>query len=358
MFQKILSLFIESKLILVFIIFNQTSFCIFKDRDVLANKSAVGGVSFVGCELSDLFHSHLINLYFSRTNLLGLSELASNTLCLRFNKNIGSLGFFYNNYGFELYKENLFILNLSGKIKRKVYVNANVKFLDIYVKSYEKKFFSSADLGVLANINYLLDSGFLVKNVIALCSNEDIEKQLISINRLNFFKIAKSYIDIVKSNRDFIFIRVAEEIKIPTKVYDLFLRFGVETATLSKLPKYSFGLGFCFKNVKYDIVIDYSFVYTSLFQQQLISLGMNFIKLKTINECSMLLDLNTASEEELKEIPGIGPKIARRIVEYREKYGCFNSIYELIYIPGITAKKIEEIKKYLYVKEKTDTEEK
>lgn len=355
MLQKISSLFIENRFIVVFIIFSQFSFCIFEDKDILANKAALCGVSCRGGELSSFLDSYFINLYLSKTNILGFSELESNTLYLKFNKHFGSLGIFYNSFGYELYKENFFILNLSGVIKSKISVNTNIKLLNIYVKNYKDKFYSTLDLGVLANISYFLDSGFLIKNIVVLSSNEHIDKQLIFVNKFNFFKISTSYIDVVKSTEDFIFLRLAEELKFPIKRYDFFFRLGLETATLYKLPKYSFGIGITFKNPNFDIVLDYSFVYTPILaQQQIFSLGINFLKLKNVKECYLLINLNTASEEQLKEIPGIGAKIAKRIVEYREKYGDFNSIYELIYIPGMTTKKIEEIKKYIYVEEKLE----
>lgn len=356
-FQKISLLYTEnkSKFILTFIIFIQISFCIFEDKDVLANKAALCGVSCVGYEVPSFLNSHLINIYFSKTNILGLSELESNSLYLKLNQNFGGLGIFYNSYGYDLYKEDFFVLNLSYIVKNRVSVNTNIKFLNMYVKNYQSKFFSLADLGLFANISYFLDSGFLIKNMFTLYSNEDIDKQIILINKFNFFKITTSYIDIVKSNKDFIFLRIAEEINIPNKRYNLFLRFGLETATLYKLSKYSFGIGVSFRNLKYDIEFDYSFVYMPpLYQQQLFSLGMSFIKLKNVNKSPLLLNLNTASEEQLKNIPGISAKIAKRIVEYREKYGSFSSIYELIYIKGITTKKIEEFKKYIYVEEELE----
>ena len=48
-----------------------------------------------------------------------------------------------------------------------------------------------------------------------------------------------------------------------------------------------------------------------------------------------LVNINTASLEELMLLPGIGEELANRIIEYREKHGCFNTLEDLQNINGI-----------------------
>ncbi len=50
---------------------------------------------------------------------------------------------------------------------------------------------------------------------------------------------------------------------------------------------------------------------------------------------SPLLNVNEATEDELQELPGIGPVLARRIVEYRLKHGPFSTLEELTEVSGI-----------------------
>jgi len=52
----------------------------------------------------------------------------------------------------------------------------------------------------------------------------------------------------------------------------------------------------------------------------------------------MPLNVNRAGEEELKLLPGIGPRLARRIVEVRESIGRYSSPEELLRVPGIGGK--------------------
>ncbi len=47
------------------------------------------------------------------------------------------------------------------------------------------------------------------------------------------------------------------------------------------------------------------------------------------------LNLNTATEEELAELPGIGEELARRIVEYRTEHGAFQTVEEVMEVSGI-----------------------
>lgn len=62
-----------------------------------------------------------------------------------------------------------------------------------------------------------------------------------------------------------------------------------------------------------------------------------------------LINLNTATSEELTKLPGIGKKTAERIVEFRNHRGRFNKISELMKVKGIGKAKFEKIKKLVHL---------
>jgi competence protein ComEA len=63
----------------------------------------------------------------------------------------------------------------------------------------------------------------------------------------------------------------------------------------------------------------------------------------------VLLDLNRASEEDLQRLPGIGPVLARRIVEHRQAQGTFKDVDELRRVKGIGKKTFERIRTFVVV---------
>jgi competence protein ComEA len=56
------------------------------------------------------------------------------------------------------------------------------------------------------------------------------------------------------------------------------------------------------------------------------------------------IHLNTATIEQLDELPGVGPVTAQKIVEYREQHGAFSSVDDLDAIPGIGPARLEQLR--------------
>jgi competence ComEA-like helix-hairpin-helix protein len=61
------------------------------------------------------------------------------------------------------------------------------------------------------------------------------------------------------------------------------------------------------------------------------------------------ININSASSEELQQVPGIGPVTADKILQMRKSYGAFKSVDDLLAIRGIGKKRLEKMRKYLTV---------
>ena len=70
----------------------------------------------------------------------------------------------------------------------------------------------------------------------------------------------------------------------------------------------------------------------------------------TKKEEKLMININTANEEQLEQLPGIGTSIATRIVEYRKENGKFNSMEDIKNVRGIGDAKFNKIKDNICVK--------
>ncbi|WP_285493059.1 ComEA family DNA-binding protein [Actinomadura sp. NBRC 104425] len=61
------------------------------------------------------------------------------------------------------------------------------------------------------------------------------------------------------------------------------------------------------------------------------------------------LDLNTASVDQLDQLPGVGPVLAQRIVDYRTRHGGFRSVEQLQEVSGIGERRFADLKNLVRV---------
>lgn len=73
-------------------------------------------------------------------------------------------------------------------------------------------------------------------------------------------------------------------------------------------------------------------------------------KLNVNQKNKNLVDINNASESELQRLTGVGPAIAKRIYEYRQKNGRFKSAEELIHVRGIGPAKLEKMRSQIIIR--------
>ena len=64
---------------------------------------------------------------------------------------------------------------------------------------------------------------------------------------------------------------------------------------------------------------------------------------------AMVVNVNSASAAELEQLPGIGPKVAARIVDYRTKKGPYRKLEELMNVQGIGEKSFLKLRSQLSI---------
>ncbi|MFA5272079.1 MAG: ComEA family DNA-binding protein [Candidatus Omnitrophota bacterium] len=68
---------------------------------------------------------------------------------------------------------------------------------------------------------------------------------------------------------------------------------------------------------------------------------------KNVSVEQIVINVNNSSQEELEKLPGIGPEIARRIIEYRQSKSRFSTFEDLKKVKGIGDKKLASIREYI-----------
>ena len=61
------------------------------------------------------------------------------------------------------------------------------------------------------------------------------------------------------------------------------------------------------------------------------------------------VNINSATESDFENLPGIGPVLAQKIVDYRDQHGPFRSIQDLMKVSGIGQKKFDSLQAYVTV---------
>lgn len=64
---------------------------------------------------------------------------------------------------------------------------------------------------------------------------------------------------------------------------------------------------------------------------------------------SQPIDLNRATLDQLEQLPGVGPAMARSILKFRRLSGPFERVEDLLALRGISPRRFEKIRPYVFV---------
>ena len=62
---------------------------------------------------------------------------------------------------------------------------------------------------------------------------------------------------------------------------------------------------------------------------------------------SFVIDINTANLAELEKLPRVGPVLAGKIIEHRQRYGPFRKPEHLLIVDGISEERFEKLRQFI-----------
>ena len=94
--------------------------------------------------------------------------------------------------------------------------------------------------------------------------------------------------------------------------------------------------------------------YNAFFSKNAVEITENLVTSEALEQdeetkSSEIININTASSEELEKLSGVGKAMAKRIVEYRDTHGGFANKEEIMNVKGIGKKVFETIKNNICV---------
>lgn len=70
---------------------------------------------------------------------------------------------------------------------------------------------------------------------------------------------------------------------------------------------------------------------------------------RRVSNSPQRVDLNRATAADFDQLPGVGPVLAKRMVDYRKSVGRFHAVEDLRAVKGIGKKKLEQLKPFVTV---------
>ncbi|OGS45210.1 MAG: hypothetical protein A2539_06740 [Elusimicrobia bacterium RIFOXYD2_FULL_34_15] len=292
-------------------------------------------------------------------------------------RNIGTIGISYSDFGPAEYKERVLIFSHGFGLRDGIMFGYNLKSMNIKIQEFGSDTSFGLDLGILSRISDKLNLGIAVKNINEpeiSQGHEKLGEEFLTgisykpLNGVNFV------LDFDKVLGKMICMHTGAEFNVTNF---LALRIGLQTSP----SKYNMGFG-----VNYNkIFLDYAYSYNdTLPGTHILSLSMKFntstssdrvytelveraqdrpfsikneeLKIKkiekkkeSIKKVNKKININTASMEEIVTLPRIGGGIAKRIIDYRLKYGNFETIEVILNVPKISVKTFAKIKDLIIV---------
>ena len=178
----------------------------------------------------------------------GLTDLSTAAISYAEPTKFGTIGAAFKTYGFELYRENNFILSYGNNFKDKIYYGANINVYNLHIQNYNNATAFGLDVGAMAYITKFLQWGFIGKNLTGTKIGESKEK-ITQIYRTGFTYQPENFLRVIAEAEKDVKYPVSIRGGIEYNVIDLLdLRFGVG----SQPAIFSAGIGLNYNMISFD----------------------------------------------------------------------------------------------------------
>lgn len=76
-------------------------------------------------------------------------------------------------------------------------------------------------------------------------------------------------------------------------------------------------------------------------------LATNFTNERSESPAPFAININTTDEQDLQRLPHVGPVLAKKIIEHRERYGPFRKTDHLLIVDGVSEKRFLKFRKLI-----------
>ena len=347
----------RTRFLLIFIYTAELIFCSqvlasFEDIGLNARQQAMGGTAaayvnsadavFLNCSGLAMTSAPHFSMFYA--NPFGLKSITHASLSVVLPHKSGFYGLAMETFGNNVYQENQYMISYARSWRSKVHYGAAMRLMHLDISKYGTDTAVGLDLGFMTALSPRFQWGFYAHNL----NRPVISTQDQAIPQIFCSGISVLPVDNARMNVD-----LYKDSKFPAE-----LRFGFEYTFLDRLAlrsgfstepaRFTAGFGIAFSLLQ----LDYAFqTHNDLGNTHQFSMSV-FLKKRTRERADKIeyqmellkININTASEEQLQTLRGIGPTLSRRIVRYREDYGPFENIEDLKNVKGIGDVMFERIK--------------
>lgn len=152
---------------------------------------------------------------------LGMTDMSTAALTYAEPTKFGTFGAAFKTYGFDLYRENNFIVSYGNNYKNRIFYGANLNLFNLKIQNYGSATSFGVDIGAMAYLAKFLQWGFFGKNITGSTIGEAKEK-IAQVYRTGITYQPLDYLRIIAE--------IEKDIKFPVSV-----RGGIEYSVIDFL---------------------------------------------------------------------------------------------------------------------------